>query len=110
MPNLLLTAPVPLTVLGIALLLFRSLNVHRHEYRPFVLALALFGMAFLGLGISVFPYVVPARVTLWEAAAPPMSQMFLLAGTAILLPMILAYTAYTYWVFRGKVRPGQGYH
>lgn len=110
MPNIILTAPVPIAVAVVAVLLFRSLRVHNDEYRPFILALGLFGLAFLGLGISIFPYVVPARVTIWEAAAPPMSQMFLLAGTAILLPMILAYTAYSYWVFRGKVRPGQGYH
>ncbi|TCP36046.1 cytochrome d ubiquinol oxidase subunit II [Sphingomonas sp. BK235] len=110
MPNLLLTAPVPLAVGLIAFLLFRSLTVHRHEYRPFVLALSLFGISFLGLGISVYPYVVPARITIWQAATPHISQSFLLVGTMILLPCIIAYTAYAYWVFRGKVDPGQGYH
>ena len=110
MPNLLLTAPVPLAVGLIAFLLFRSLTVHRHEYRPFVLALSLFGISFLGLGISVYPYVVPARITIWQAATPHISQSFLLVGTMILLPCIIAYTAYAYWVFRGKVDPDQGYH
>ncbi|MDF0489938.1 cytochrome d ubiquinol oxidase subunit II [Sphingomonas sp. H39-1-10] len=110
MPNLVFTAPVPVAVAVVTGLLFRSLQVHRHEYRPFLLALALFGLTFFGLGISVFPYVVPARITIWEAAAPLMSQAFLLAGTAILLPMILAYTAYAYWVFRGKVGADHGYH
>lgn len=105
-----LAVGVGLTVLGLAVLMFRSLTIHRHEYRPFVLALALFTTCFVGLGVSMFPYIVPTEITIWEAAAPAMSQMFMLVGAAILLPVILAYTAYAYWVFRGKVDSGSGYH
>ncbi len=110
MPNVILTAPVPIAMAALTASLFRSLSVHRHESRPFMLALGLFGLTFLGLAISVFPYAVPARVTIWEAATAPISQRFLLAGTLVLLPCIVGYTAYSYWVFRGKVRTDQGYH
>jgi cytochrome d ubiquinol oxidase subunit II len=58
----------------------------------------------------MFPYIVPIEVTIWEAAAPRNAQLFMLIGAGILIPMILAYTAYAYWVFRGKVHPGSGYH
>ncbi|EQD48312.1 Cytochrome bd ubiquinol oxidase, subunit II, partial [mine drainage metagenome] len=67
-------------------------------------------LCYLGLGISLFPYIVPPDLTLWQAAAPPASQGFLLVGAVVLVPIILAYTAYAYWVFRGKVRPGMHYH
>ena len=72
-------------------------------------ALALFALSYVGLGISIFPDVVPGRVTIWEAASPPASQIFMLVGASILIPIILAYTAYSYWVFRGKVG-SEGYH
>ena len=94
----------------IGLLMFRSLTIHDHEYRPFLLALALFVLCFAGLGVSVFPYIVPTQVTIWEAAAPRNAQVFMLVGAAVLIPVILAYTAYAYWVFRGKVDPEAGYH
>ncbi len=97
-------------VLLLAFLMFRSLTVHRHEYRPFVLALALFALCFIGLGVSMFPYVVPTEVTIWEAAAPYASQLFMLVGASVLIPLILGYTAYAYWVFRGKVDADSGYH
>ena len=90
--------------------MFRSLHVHRHEYRPFVLALALFALCFVGLGICLFPYIVPTTITIWEAAAPPSSQIFMLVGSAVLVPMILAYTGYAYWTFRGKIDADAGYH
>ena len=110
MPGVVLAAPVPLAVAALALLLFRSLHVHRHEARPFLLSLGLFGLSFLGVAISIFPNVVPGAVTIWEAAAPPISQTFMLIGTALLMPLILGYTGYAYWVFRGKVNPADGYH
>ncbi|WP_308914772.1 cytochrome d ubiquinol oxidase subunit II [Jannaschia sp. LMIT008] len=94
----------------VALLMFRSLTIHNHEYRPFVLSLVLFGLCFVGLGICMFPYIVPTQVTLWEAAAPRNAQIFMLVGAGILMPIILAYTAYAYWVFRGKINPDDGYH
>lgn len=109
-PNIAVTAPVPIAVAVITLLMFRSLRVHDHEYRPFVLALVLFALTFIGLGISIWPHVIPVSVTIWQAAVPRNSQLFMLVGAVVLLPIIFAYTAYAYWVFRGKVRPGEGYH
>ena len=108
--RILLTLLVGAAVLGLAFLMFRALHVHRHDYWPFVLALAMFGLCFVGLGICMFPYIVPTEVTLWEAAAPYRSQLFMIIGAGILIPIILAYTAYAYWVFRGKVDPEAGYH
>ncbi|WP_324752189.1 cytochrome d ubiquinol oxidase subunit II [Roseovarius sp. Pro17] len=108
--NIALAVGVGGAVAIIGALMFRSLTVHRHEYMPFVLALALFTLCFVGLGVSMFPYIVPIEVTIYEAAAPARSQIFMLVGAAFLLPIILAYTAYAYWVFRGKIDPEQGYH
>ena len=110
MPGILFAAPVPLAVVGVAFLMFRSLNVHRHEYRPFILTLVLFGLCFVGLGISMFPYIIPTEVTIVEAATPFYSQIFMFVGAVILIPIILAYTGYAYWVFRGKMDPNEGYH
>ena len=76
---------------------------------PFLLALGIFLLGFIGLGISMFPYLVPPSITIWDAAAPPSSQIFMLVGVGIMLPIILAYTGYAYWVFRGKVGH-DGYH
>lgn len=108
-PQLLYTAPVPLMVLALAALLYTSLRSGR-DVVPFLASLGLFLVTFIGLGVSLFPYVVPTSITIWQAAAPDSSLKFLLVGAAVLIPMILTYTAYAYWVFRGKVRPGEGYH
>ncbi len=70
----------------------------------------MFTLCFVGLGISMFPYIVPTEVTLWEAAAPRNAQVFMLVGAGILIPIILAYTAYAYWIFRGKIDAETGYH
>lgn len=108
MPGVLATAQVPLSTIIVAVLLFRALRRGRVAL-PFLLTLALFGLAFAGLGISLFPFIIPDSISIWDAAAPERSQMFMLVGTMIILPVILAYTAWAYWVFRGKV--GQhGYH
>jgi len=109
LPGLFITAPVPIAVAAVALLLFRAL-AKRRDYQPFLLSLALFLLCFVGLGVSIWPNVVPGAVTIFEAAAPRNSQIFMLAGIAVLVPLILAYTAYAYWVFRGKVDPDVGYH
>ncbi|EFL89373.1 cytochrome d ubiquinol oxidase subunit II [Ahrensia sp. R2A130] len=105
-----LSIAVAAVVVVIAVLMFLSLRVHHHEYRPFVLALALFAVCFVGLGICVFPYIVPTQITIYEAAAPAASQIFMLVGASVLIPLILIYTAYAYWVFRGKIDPNEGYH
>jgi cytochrome d ubiquinol oxidase subunit II len=108
-PNLALLAPVPVVTAAIAWWLWRSLARGR-DIAPFLAAMGLFAMCYLGLGISLFPYVVPPDITLWDAAAAPQSQAFLLVGTLLLLPIILMYTGWSYWVFRGKVRADAGYH
>lgn len=107
-PAVLVTAQVPLLTAIIAYAYFRALK-KRREGAPFLLALALFLLTFVGLAISVFPYVVPTALTIWDAAAPEKSQVFMLVGAAVLVPMILAYTGWSYWVFRGKVGH-EGYH
>jgi cytochrome d ubiquinol oxidase subunit II len=108
MPNVLFTAQIPLLVAIGAALFFRSLR-KGHERAPFLLSLGMFGLSFAGLGVSIFPDVVPGAVTIWQAASPPASQGFMLIGAAIMIPIILAYTGYAYWVFRGKVGT-DGYH
>jgi len=110
MPGILLAAPVPLAIAAMAVLMFRSLAIHKHEYRPFVLALLLFALCFAGLGISMYPFIIPTEVTIWDAATPWISQIFMFVGAVILIPIILAYTGYAYWVFRGKIDPEKGYH
>ena len=77
---------------------------------PFLAAIALFLLGYLGLVISIFPYLVPPSLTIWQTAAAPASQIFMLVGTLALLPIILGYTVFVYWLFRGKVREGEGYH
>ncbi|MWB79589.1 cytochrome d ubiquinol oxidase subunit II [Pseudooceanicola sp. 216_PA32_1] len=109
-PSMLIAAPVPVGVAAIVVLLARSLQHRGRDWLPFVLGLALFGMCFVGLGLSMWPHIVPPDVTLYDAAAPEKSQAFMLAGAVVLLPMILGYTAYAYWVFRGKLDPEKGYH
>ncbi|MGR3796218.1 cytochrome d ubiquinol oxidase subunit II [Vannielia sp. SX4] len=90
--------------------LLTRLRMASAELSPFLLALALFILCFGGLGVSMFPYIVPTEVTIWEAAAPEKSQLFMLIGAGILIPIILAYTAFAYWVFRGKIDADSGYH
>jgi cytochrome bd ubiquinol oxidase subunit II len=108
-PNLLLLSPVPIAtgalVLGLWLALLRE-----RPGRAFWCAIGVFALCYLGLAISLYPHIVPPDMTIWNAAAAPDSLLFLLAGTLVLLPIILAYTAHAYWVFRGKVRAGEGYH
>ncbi|MFW6092629.1 MAG: cytochrome d ubiquinol oxidase subunit II [Pseudomonadota bacterium] len=108
-PALLYVAPVPLLVLGCTAGLYLTLFRGR-ELAPFLYAEGLFVLCYIGLGITFFPYIVPPRLSIWQAAAPDASLGFLLVGTVILLPIIIGYTAYAYWIFRGKVRPDEGYH
>jgi cytochrome d ubiquinol oxidase subunit II len=108
-PNVILTAPVPIAVAAVSVLLLRSL-ANRRDYQPFFLSLVLFALSYAGLGISMYPYIVPQSITIWQAASPEKSQLFMLVGVAVLIPLILGYTSWAYWVFRGKVRPESGYH
>lgn len=81
-----------------------------HEFTPFALTIAIFLLCFLGLSISNFPYLVPPSLTVWDTSAAPASQIFMLMGTLFMLPIILGYTGFVYWIFRGKVKEGEGYH
>jgi cytochrome d ubiquinol oxidase subunit II len=107
-PQVLFTAQVPVLVAIVTFVLFRSLR-RGHHYTPFLMTLALFGLGLAGLGISLYPFVVPPSVSIWDAAAPDDSLKFMLPGVLIMVPIILAYTGYSYWVFRGKTGH-EGYH
>jgi cytochrome d ubiquinol oxidase subunit II len=108
LPGVFLTAQIPLLVLITAAVFFWGLRRGR-ERLPFLMVLTLFFLNFLGLGVSVYPYLVPRTVTIWDAAAPPQSQQFMLIGTVVIFPVIIGYTAWAYWVFRGKAG-AHGYH
>lgn len=107
-PNLLVLSPVPLLVVVAAALLLRALR-RDSCLRPFVAALALVLLGYAGMAISIWPHIVPPTITIAEAAAPPQTQGFALAGTLVVLPFILGYTFWSYRVFRGKVT-SEGYH
>jgi len=108
-PTAFFSAFVPLLLAICAFGLWQGLTTDKH-LQPFLAALGLFVLSFTGLGISFYPYIVPGALTIKEAAAPDDSLGFLLVGAVILIPIILAYTGYAYWVFRGKVDPEEGYH
>ncbi|QDH34333.1 cytochrome d ubiquinol oxidase subunit II [Porphyrobacter sp. YT40] len=107
-PEVYYVAPVPIVTGIIALSMLRAITRERNS-KPFWLALALFFLGMAGLGVTIWPYVVPPGLTIWDAAAPERSQIFMLVGVAITMPLIIAYTAWAYWVFRGKVAD-EGYH
>jgi cytochrome bd ubiquinol oxidase subunit II len=109
-PQILITAPVPVAVAALGVGMIRSIDRGGHDAVPFVLALGIFLICMAGLGISMWPWIVPGAVSIFDAAAPAKSQSFMLVGTVIMLPIILGYTAFSYWVFRGKVDPDKGYH
>jgi cytochrome d ubiquinol oxidase subunit II len=108
-PNIVFLSPVPLLVLAAIIVLLRSLRGEPHRV-PFLMALALVYLGYTGMAISIWPHIVPPTITIWEAASSPSSHGFLLVGTLFIIPFILMYTAWSYWVFRGKVRHGEGYH
>jgi len=108
-PNIYYLWPVPFVTALTAFAAWRWLEQGR-EVKPFLAAIVLFLLGYMGLVISVFPYLVPPSLTIWETAATPTSQMFMLIGTLPLIPLILGYFALVYWIFRGKVREGESYH
>lgn len=106
--------PVPLATAGLAYACWRGIQ-RGSDGTPFAATIGLFLLSYLGLAISTFPFLVPpanggAGLTIWQTSAAPESQIFVLIGVLILLPLILGYTVLVYWTFRGKVRPGEGYH
>jgi cytochrome d ubiquinol oxidase subunit II len=108
-PTAFFSAFVPLLLASCAVTLWWGLTHDKHLV-PFLAALGIFVLSFVGIGISFYPFIVPGALTIADAAAPDASLSFLLVGAVILVPIILAYTAYAYWVFRGKVDPEEGYH
>jgi cytochrome bd ubiquinol oxidase subunit II len=109
LPNILWLWPVPIVTALVAFAAWKWLD-QRSDGRPFAAAIVLFLLGYLGLVISTFPYLVPPTLTVWDTAAAPESQLFMLIGTLVLLPIILGYTGFVYWLFRGKLREGEGYH
>lgn len=109
LPNILFLWPVPVITVLVAFMAWRWLERGR-DFGPFFAAIVLFLLGYMGLVISVYPYLVPPSLTIWDAAAAPASQIFMLLGTLPLLPIILTYTGFIYWLFRGKVREGESYH
>jgi len=108
-PGIAMTAPVPVLVLLLTIGFWRGI-LKEHHATPFLCVIGWFVLCFAGLGISIWPMLVPPSITIWQAAAPPSSQMFLLVGASVLIPIILVYTGYSYWVFRGKVGTSTSYH
>ena len=108
--RLLPLVPLPVLTAVCCWLLVKSVFDKMSQYKPFVFSILIFALGYIGLLYSFYPYIIPYSLTIHDAAAAANSQALLLAGTVILLPMILAYTAYVYWVFRGKVDPHAGYH
>jgi cytochrome bd ubiquinol oxidase subunit II len=109
LPNFLFFSPVPLLVLLAAWAIFHTLKRDPHA-APFLLALLLLFLGYSGLAISLWPHIIPPAISIWDAASPPQSMGFALLGALFVIPFILGYTAWAYYVFRGKVRLGEGYH
>ena len=108
-PNILFFWWIPIVTALVALTAWRALARER-EALPFLASIALFLLGYLGLLISNFPYIVPPSVTIWQAASSPPTQIFMLMGTLVMLPIIFGYTVFVYWMFSGKLREGEGYH
>ncbi|MDB5413951.1 MAG: cytochrome d ubiquinol oxidase subunit [Rubritepida sp.] len=108
-PGILLLSPVPVATAAVSVWIWRLLG-RESQAGPFIGAVGLFVLSYTGIAISIWPMIVPHKYTLWEAASSPSTQGFLLVGTLFLLPVILVYTGWSYWVFRGKVRADIGYH
>ncbi|AIR85044.1 ubiquinol oxidase subunit II [Pantoea sp. BL1] len=108
-PNLFWFLPVPLLVVLCSWGIVRAIKREAH-YSPFLLTLALIFLGFSGLGISIWPNIVPPSITIWQAASPASSQAFMLVGGLLIIPVILGYTFWSYYVFRGKIKADEGYH
>ena len=108
-PSILFSGVMPILIFVCGATLFRGLQAG-NDYAPFLASLGIFALCYVGILISFYPYMVPPSLTIWDVAAPDKSLGFLLVGTVILLPLILAYSGYAYWVFRGKTDPSEGYH
>jgi cytochrome d ubiquinol oxidase subunit II len=108
-PNVVLLLPLPLGTAALAAYAWHAFG-RDTDLHPFLASIGLFALSFIGVAVSLWPMIVPGHFTLWQAASPESTQAFLLVGTLVLLPVVLFYTAWSYWVFRGKVVAGVGYH
>ena len=112
LPNLFFLVPVPVLVGLVVWRLWVDLQSARggNHASPFILTLVLVLLGYIGLGISVWPHIIPPSLSIWQAAGPPQSLGFALVGALFVIPLVLMYTAWNYWVFRGKVKHGDAYH
>jgi cytochrome d ubiquinol oxidase subunit II len=108
--NIIWFAPVPILVAFCVFMLLRSIGRDNPHHGAFASALGIVFLGYTGLAISIWPNIIPPGISIWVAAAPPQSQGFTLVGTLLIIPCILGYTAWSYFVFRGKVKLGEGYH
>jgi cytochrome d ubiquinol oxidase subunit II len=108
LPNLFYLLPVPLLTAFLFVMIWRDLHREK-EYSPFLMSVGVFLMGYIGLGISLWPWLVPFEITFRQAAAAPTSQSLLIVGTAIMLPLVLTYTAFCYYLFRGKASHESAY-
>lgn len=108
-PNILYLAPIPgLTFMSISFCWYNLQN--RNEVYPFFLAVAVFVMSYIGLCVSLYPYIIPHKVTFWDAAAPELTQHYMLIGLGVLMPFLLGYSFYSFRVFQHKVHVDEGHH
>lgn len=110
LPNVFFFAPVPLLVVVSTWMILRVLQQREPHAWPFAFSLALVFLGYTGLAISMWPNIVPPEISIWDAASPPQSLGFTLVGALVVIPFILMYTAWSYFVFRGKHSEGEGYH
>ncbi|MCB2069124.1 MAG: cytochrome d ubiquinol oxidase subunit II [Ottowia sp.] len=108
-PDMLWFAPVPALVALCTFALLRALK-GEPDSGPFIYVLGLIFLGYTGLAISIWPQIIPPDISIWQAAAPPQSQGFTLVGALLIIPFILMYSAWSYYIFRGKIRRGDGYH
>ena len=101
-PNFFYLLPIPVITALLFFILWRNIQKGKKDFMPFVLTIGIFFMGYLGLGISIYPWIIPFKYTLWDAAASGPGQSLLLVGIIPLLPIILLYTSYNYYIFRGK--------
>lgn len=109
-PRIIYVAPVPVLVGGLIIVFWKTIADEAVHLTPLLCVLGWFFLCFTGLGISIWPWIVPPGIDIWQASSPPSSQLFLLVGAVVLIPIVLAYTGYSYWVFRGKVSHETHYH
>ncbi|HET7396229.1 MAG TPA: cytochrome d ubiquinol oxidase subunit II [Gammaproteobacteria bacterium] len=110
LPNFYYLSQIPFLTFLLAVGCWYALKRGHHSHAPFYCSIGLFILAYIGLIISIWPYIVPRALTYQQAASPASSQLFLLAGFIIVMPLVLGYTAMGYRIFSGKIQPGSGYH